>query len=94
MNPWEGVSWSEGMRIGWLLLWRGFLISFGIGFVVGFVGGLLRAPRPIYFGLALVLGAIITWPIIVSQMLRKKFHGFTITIVRGRTPSAMGSSSI
>ncbi len=88
MDLWKGIAWSERMRIAWLLFWRVCLIYFGIGLVVGFVGGLLRVPQPIYCGLSAILGMTIAWPVVVSQMLRKKFNGFGIAIIRDRASSA------
>ena len=82
MSMWEGVSWSEGVRVGWMLSWRGFLISAGIGFVIGFFGGLFGIPKAVYISLSAIVGPLIAWPVTVSQMLRKKFSGFHIAIVR------------
>ena len=82
MDPWKGITWYEGIRIGWLLVWRGLLIGFLIGFVIGFLGGIFRIPQGIYFAASMVVGAAIVWPMVISTMLREKFRGFHIAIVR------------
>lgn len=82
MNWWKGIAWSEGMRIGWFIFWRGLAMSFVVGFVIGFFGGLFSLPQYFYLGFAAVFAPIVVWPTVVSQLLRKKFRGFHLAIIR------------
>ena len=78
----KGITWSEGMRVGWLLFWRGLLLSFVCGFVVGFFGGLTGVPQYAYIVAAGLISPLLVWPVVVSQMLSKRFRGFSLQIVR------------
>ena len=87
---WKDITWSEGFRVGWLLTWRafvyGFVVGAVIGFVVGFVGAIIGAnPQSIFslsFALPIFVSPFVVWPVIVSQMLRKRFKGFRLRIER------------
>ena len=93
MDLWKGISWYEGIRVGWLLLWRGFLVYMAVSFLlvifVVLIGKLFRIPPPFPSGVGLILGPLVLligwsigWPILISQMLRKKFKGFHLAMVR------------
>jgi hypothetical protein len=82
MDLWKGLSWFEGISIGWFLLWRNLLAGFLVGFVVGFIGGFVGIPRYIYIGASAVASFLLVWPIVLSQLLRKRFKGFRLEIVR------------
>ena len=82
MELWKGISWDEAMRIWWLLVWRGMLLSSLVGFLIGLLGGFIGLPSYIYISASAIAGAALVWPIIFSQMLRKQFKGFRLEIIR------------
>lgn len=88
MDLWKGISWYEGISIGWFLLWRGFLLSFLLGFVIGFIGGFLGVPRYIYIGGSPLATFVLVWPVVLSQLFRKRFRGFRVAIVRDSSEPA------
>ena len=85
----DELTYSERLRVVWFLMWRGTLIDFliggAIGFVIGFVMGVAgrfeQIPPLAFFGG--FTGAIfIGGPLLVSMLLKKRFDGFTVRIVR------------
>ncbi len=82
MNLWKGISWYEGIQIGWLLQWRGFLMGILVGAVIGIIGGLFGIPSTIIQIASVVAALALVWPVVLSQMFRKNFKGFHIIIVR------------
>ena len=95
MQLWKGLTWREAMRISWLILWRAcattFLLSTAIGGVMGLFSpeltpaSLAEWSARIESAVALICYPAIVFiivPAVVSQLLRKRFKGFRLTIVR------------
>jgi hypothetical protein len=91
------VTYSESLRVAWLLLWRGALIGFGLGALAGFIVGLSAGlsgygdklnVQLISGLLGGLIGLFYAYPLVVRMALRKQFDGFRLQIVRGniRTP--------
>jgi hypothetical protein len=84
------MTYLESLKVAWLLLWRGLLISFGIGVVAGVVLGLLAGFLGIEKSTIQVLGVLLggaiglfyAYPLVVRMALRKSFEGFRLQIVR------------
>ena len=103
MRLWRGITWFEAIRIAWLLAWRGFVISIPLVFIVLFAWVLIAAfivpfSPPKWFWEVLI-PSILFWtivnPMILSQLLRKRFQGFRLEIVRtegGAPANALGPS--
>jgi len=87
------ITWKRVARIWWLLLWRGILGWFVLGFVVSaiviFVMELFGKSYPDFGGAAVlvtvifssVLGAL--WALLVTRWaLKKRYSGFRLVLVR------------
>jgi hypothetical protein len=83
------ATYSELLRITWLVFWRGALIGSVLGAASGFVVGALLTflghPRWIPF-LASSIGMLFTlfvgYPLGFGMALRKRFRGFRVQLVR------------
>ena len=88
MDLWKGISWNEAVRIWWLLVWRSSLLGFLTGGILGFVLGLLNGlfslglPQWSYGVSGFIASLLFVPPFVISQMLRKRFRGFHLLIVR------------
>lgn len=89
MNGQE-MTYSEKLKIAWLLTWRALLIGFGIGFAFGFlvgiVGALMGVPQSWITSISslggFLLGILFVGPLVVGMTMRKQFDGFRLQIVR------------
>lgn len=85
----DDAIYGDRLRVGWFLIWRGLIIGGGIGFVFGFVvgfvlgiAGLMGWIMPLSLIGGAVLGVFYSTPLIVRMMLKKRFSGFRVQIVR------------
>lgn len=80
-------GWEQVLSIWWLLILRGALGGFAIGFVIGLILNLGTA-----FGFGAVLGTagnlavgvvlgLVWWPFVVRMALRKKYKKFHIALI-------------
>jgi hypothetical protein len=81
-------TFSQALRIWWLIMWRGLLgaslIGAASGFVLGVVGLLAAIPAPTISLAGGVLGACIGigWMIVVVRMaLRKRYGSFRLALI-------------
>ena len=81
-------TFGRAARIWWALLWRGILISVGIGIVIGFVEGLggtlMGIPSSKIMLLSVPSGVLIGIPVaiwVVQMVLRKRFRDFSIRLI-------------
>ena len=86
----QHLSYKERLTVAWLLLWRGLLISVALGFIFGFIVGivlpLLGFPHQLAQSVAGIGGGLIglfyVYPLAVGMMMRKRFKGFGLQVVR------------
>ena len=81
------MPYSELLRVGWLLIWRGLLVPLTgaiFGFIVGFTFKMFGIPgtRPVSAVGGLLLGIFLITPLVVRMMMRKRFRGFHLQIKR------------
>jgi len=80
-------SWRHVLSVWWLLVWRGlvggFVIGFFLGGIVGLVYALMRRPELIAPVSAFVgcIGGIIWGFFVVRMALQKKYDGFRIALL-------------
>jgi hypothetical protein len=91
------LTYGERLSIAWLLLWRGSVISAGIGLATGWLvgfsglgGGTAIAQWSLVSILAAVLlGLCLIMPWLVRTMLRKRFRGFALVVLRQPRSSSL-----
>ena len=93
MQLWKGLTWSEAVRISWLLTWRGLVIGFFAGFFIGAVVGLFTKNLLMPALLTFPFSVLIVGPAVTAQALRKNFKGFRLAIVRERVVRKRDPSS-
>ncbi len=84
------VGYVESLKVGWLLTWRLSLVAAALGVAFGFglglAGALLGLPRSVVTAVAvggtLPLTVFAGYPVVVRMMLRKKFAGVRLRLVR------------
>ena len=81
---WEGITWSEGVRMMWLLVVRGMVIGFSLG-IPGWTVVYFLELNPVVLDVFILALSPIIWPIMAAQLLRKQFKGFRLQIVRDPT---------
>jgi hypothetical protein len=98
MGDEDHLTYSEQLRVVWILTWRGSAIGFSIGFVIGVLVGFVAAAMgrsdltPTVVSIFGFLGALfIGSPLVIRMMFRKEFDGFSLKIVR---PSSLASSPL
>ncbi len=86
------LTYSERLSVAWLLIWRGLIVaaalSFGTGLVVWITAfrGRTAIEGP---GLTLILlptlllGVFVIMPWLVRTMVKKRFRGFSLVVLRG-----------
>ena len=82
------LSYGERLKVGWLWLWRGMLVSVLLGGVGGIVWGIVSAvmglPEEFSMGvsglLGLGVGIFVAMPIVVNMMLKKQFSSFRFEV--------------
>ena len=90
--PGPTMTYGESLRAAWLLLWRGLMLAFltGVvgGLVIGIPAGLLGASQiatlAVSYCVGLTLGIFLIYPWIIRMMMRKRFKGFRLEIVRSQ----------
>ncbi len=90
MTDERSPSYVESLKVGWLLTWRLSLVAAALGVAFGFglglAGALLGLPRSVVTAVAvggtLPLTVFAGYPVVVRMMLRKKFAGFRLLLVR------------
>ena len=86
----RGPTYVESLKVGWLLTWRLSLVALALGvafgFLLGLAGALLGFSRELSTTLAvagtLPLTVFAGYPLVVRMMLRKRFAGFRLSLVR------------
>ena len=68
--------------MSWLLVWRSLLLSCVSVFLLAFISRLLGVPPWVSMLLAAIIAIAIINPIVISKLLRKRFKGFKLEIVR------------
>ena len=78
----------ESIRILWFMLWRSLLMSGLFGGIIGLFKWLFAPDLPLLFEIAslYIVFPLIIFPIILSLMIRKKFKGFRIVVIRDPGP--------
>ncbi len=89
---WENVSWYEGLRIAWLMSWRGVLLGFLMGFIIGSVGKIIGISTGVATLLSMIATVFLGWPIVISQLVNKQFQGFNLRVIRDDRALDPGSS--
>jgi len=81
------VKWNHALRIYWAWLWRSLLFSilFGgiFGFGLGFIASMLNLIniQPLFTLFGVIVGIVVSiW--MLRNILRKKFKGFHIALIR------------
>ena len=91
---WKGIYWHEGIRIGWLMAWRGSLywfVSFcltavPVGILWLYMGWDEYLLASLVYMISFSIFLFIAGPMASAALLRKDFDGFRIQIKR--TPRA------
>lgn len=93
-------TYLESLKVGWLLTWRLSLIAMGLGvafgFLLGVAGALLGLTRgavtAVAVGGTLPLTIFAGYPVVVRMMLRKRFDGFRVRLVRDEKAPEKGAA--
>lgn len=88
------VTYLESLKISWLVTWRFSAVTLGLGigfgFLMGAAGLLLGLGRQTITAIALAgtlpLMIFAGCPLVVRMMLRKRFEGFRLRVVRDEKP--------
>ena len=83
------LSYTESLKMAWLLIWRamhlngsmGFVVGFFIGFALGLLG-MREWVAPISAIIGSLLAVFVGSPWVVRMLFRKKFSGFQLRIIR------------
>lgn len=89
------LKYGERLSVAWLFIWRGSIIAAAIGFVTGFLARTASSGGAgvvaLSFLPAVVVGLFVVAPWLAGAVLKKRFRGFSLVVLREQQDSARGT---
>lgn len=86
----QKIFYQELLSVGWLMIWRGTTLGVLLGWIAGWlfayivadVLGLKELRNSASFVALWIVNIFFVWPLLIQMLLRKRFNGFSIKLVR------------
>ena len=86
----QKIYYQELLSVGWLIIWRGIILGLLLGWISGWLFTYIVADvlgseglrKSTWFVAVWVVNIFLVWPLLIQMLLRKRFNGFSIKLVR------------